>query len=251
MIELFSVDFVNAATEQLVALTRVARKNKIRFGTLRLVQVGGSMPTRAMLEAATTHVCRDIVNRYAGTELGSMARDSAQEILQQPGLAGHIEPGVEIGIFDNKGNRCADGKSGHVKARYEGDEDWIDIGDFGWIAPENKLFIVGRSADGAIGSEISPVHEIEHLVRLEWDMADAGAVLAADTASAARPLIWVATVENKDASAEKLEVIAQARGIDCAIKLFDLKSIPRTANGKINRAALKTALLAAATAKKH
>jgi acyl-coenzyme A synthetase/AMP-(fatty) acid ligase len=249
MIELFSVDFVNAATEQLIALTRVARKSNAHFKTLRTVQVGGSMPTRTMLEAAMTHVCRDIQNRYAGTELGSMARAGAQEILQNPGLAGYIEPGVEIGIFDDEGTRRADGKSGHVKARYEGGEAWIDVGDIGWIAPEKKLFIVGRSVDGAGGGHISPVHEIEHLVRLEWDMADAGAVLAGD--AGAKPQIWVATVENKDASAEKLEAIAQARGIDCAIRLFDLKSIPRNANGKINRAALKTVLLAADSSKKH
>jgi acyl-coenzyme A synthetase/AMP-(fatty) acid ligase len=248
MIDLFSVDFVNAATEQLLALTRVARKSKAQFKTLRIVHVGGSMPTQAMLEAATLHVCRDIQNRYAGTELGSMARAGAQEILHNPGLAGRIEPGVEIGIFDDAGNRCTDGKSGHVKARYQGDTNWIDVGDIGWIAPEQKLFIAGRDADGVSSKQISPVHEIEHLVRLEWDMADAGAVLAAESD---KPQIWVATVENKDASAEKLEALARARGIDCAIRLFDLKSIPRTANGKINRRALKMALLAQDSALKN
>ena len=246
MIELFAVEFVNAATEQLVALTRVARKSNARLATLRTVHVGGSVPTRAMLEAAAIHVCRDIQNRYAMTELGSLARTSAQEILRKPGLAGQIEPGIEIGIFDDKGNRCADGEPGHVKARYDdGGEAWVAVGDIGWVGADNELYIVGRSADGAISTQISPAYEIEHLLRLEWDMADAGAVLADDGASGGKPQIWVGTVGNQDADAEKLEAIARARGIDCAITLVELKSIPRTVNGKINRAQLKSALQAA------
>jgi long-chain acyl-CoA synthetase len=247
MIELFAVEFINAATEQLVALTRVAAKSNARLESLRTVHVGGSVPTRAMLEAAAIHVCRDIQNRYAMTELGSLARASAQEILRKPALAGQIEPGIEIGIFDDKGNRCPDGKPGHVKARYDdGDKDWVNVGDIGWIGAENELYIVGRSADGAISTQISPTYEIEHLARLEWDMADAGAVLVEDGAPGAKPQIWIGTVGNKDADAERLEAIARSRGIDCAIKLIALTTIPRTINGKINRAQLKSVLLAAA-----
>ena len=182
MIELFSIDYVNAATEQLVALTRAARKSGARLGTLRTVHVGGSVPTRAMLEAAAVHVCGNIQNRYAMTELGSLARADAHEILDKPGLAGHIEPGITIGIFDDNGNRCSNGKPGYVKARYDdGDKDWVDVGDVGWLAPENELYIVGRSADvGAGSTQISPVHEVEHLLRLEWDASDAAAVLVGD-----------------------------------------------------------------------
>ena len=160
MIELFAVDFVNAATEQMVALTRVARKSNARLGTLRTVHVGGSVPTRAMLEAAAIHVCRDIQNRYAMTELGNMARASAQEILQKPGLAGHIEPGVEIGIFDQKGNRCPDGKPGHVRARYfTGDQVWVEVGDIGWIAPD---------ATNCTSSGAAPTAQSVHKFRRRW-----------------------------------------------------------------------------------
>ncbi len=248
MIELFAVDFINAATEQLVALTRVAAKSNARLESLRTVHVGGSVATRAMLEAAALHVCRDIQNRYAMTELGCLARASAQEVLRKPALAGQIEPGIEIGIFDGAGNRCPDGKPGHVKARYdEGNKAWVEVGDIGWIGAENELYIVGRSADGAITTQISPTYEIEHLLRLEWDMADAGAVLAEAGAPGEKPQIWIGTVGNKDASAERLEAIAKARGIDCAITLIELKMIPRTINGKINRAQLNSALLAATT----
>lgn len=251
MIERFAVDFVNAATEQLVALTRVVAKSNVRLKTLRSVHVGGSVPTRAMLEAATAHICRDIQNRYAMTELGSLARAGAEEILRQPGLAGQIEPGVEIGIFDDEGGRCPDGEAGHIKARYaDGNKNWIEVGDIGWIAPENRLYVVGRSADGVISTQISPIHEIEHLLRLEWDMADAGAVLAAGAPSAGKLQIWAGTVEGKEASAEELERIAGARGIDCTIKLFELEAIPRTANGKIHRAQLRAALSAANSASK-
>jgi acyl-coenzyme A synthetase/AMP-(fatty) acid ligase len=244
MIDLFAVDFLNAATEQLVALTRVARKSNAHLKTLRTVHVSGSMATRALLEAAVIHVCHNILCRYGNTEMGNLARTNAQEVIDRPNLVGHIEPGVEIGIFDENGKRCPDDNPGYVRARYdEPGADWRDTGDIGWLAPENRLFIAGRSADGAAGRDISPMHEIEHLLRLEWDAADAGAALMQ---GGERPEIWLGTVDCKDADAEKLETIARARGIDCTLKLFALPAIPRTVNGKINRSQLKVALQAAA-----
>jgi acyl-coenzyme A synthetase/AMP-(fatty) acid ligase len=78
-------------------------------------------------------------------------------------------------------------------------------------------------------------------------LSDAGVVLMKGDAGG-KPEIWIGTVDSKDASAEELEAIARARGIDCTIKLFALKAIPRTVNGKISRAQLRDVLLAAAKA---
>jgi hypothetical protein len=91
---------------------------------------------------------------------------------------------------------------------------------------------------------VSPVHEVEHLLRLEWDATDAAAVLVEDGAGE-QPQIWIGIVDNKGASAEKIAAAARLRGIGYVIRLFDLTAIPRGANGKVNRPQLKTLLLAA------
>jgi acyl-coenzyme A synthetase/AMP-(fatty) acid ligase len=72
-------------------------------------------------------------------------------------------------------------------------------GDVGWLTADGGLFIVGRTADidnlsDASVRDISPVYEVEHLLRLEWDATDAAAVLVDD---GGEPEIWVGTVDSR------------------------------------------------------
>jgi acyl-coenzyme A synthetase/AMP-(fatty) acid ligase len=78
-------------------------------------------------------------------------------------------------------------------------------GDVGWLTADGGLFIVGRTADidnlsDASVRDISPVYEVEHLLRLEWDATDAAAVLVDD---GGEPEIWVGTVDCKDADPKR------------------------------------------------
>jgi acyl-coenzyme A synthetase/AMP-(fatty) acid ligase len=257
MIDLFSIDFIRCSTEQLAALTRAAVKSGAHLRSLRNVWVGGSVPTRVLLEAAMIHLCKDIYCFYGASETGTIAGIAAREVLLNPGLVGHIQPGVEVGIFDPSGKRCSAGEMGAVKTRLCDDESspagaatpWIDLGDLGRIAADGRLYVLGRTGDvdsprDTAAGRVSPVHEVEHLLRLEWDATDAAAVLVED-GSAQHPQIWIGVVDNKGASAEKIAAAARGRGIDYGIRLFDLTAIPRGANGKVNRAQLKTLLLAA------
>jgi len=253
MIELFSIDFVMAATEQLLALTRAARTTGAHLESLRTVEIAGAVPSRALLEGALIHVCRDIYCRYGATETGLMARAPARQVLSQPaGYAGRVLPGVEIAIVDGNDKLCQPGTIGRIKSRsispWLGNvhRSWIDLGDLGWLSADGELFVVGREADiGALEGvpRISPVHEAEHLLRLEWDAEDAAAVLIDAGSGAAAPQIWVATVDCPDADAEKLEKMLRERGIECSVRLIPFSAIPRGANGKIQRGELKLRLL--------
>lgn len=251
MIELFEIEHIMAATEQLLALTRAARNKKARLPSLRLIETGGAMPSRALLEAAMIYVCRDVYCRYGASEAGPMARAPARDVLARPGLAGYVLPGVEIGIFDKDGKRCPPGEVGLVRSRrdprwYGGDTPWVDLGDVGWLTENMELFIVGRAADlgtpaGEVARQASPVHEAEHLLRLEWDAADAAAV----EIEGPRPQLVIATVDCKDAEADAFEAILRRRGFDYAVHIVPVQKIPRGVSGKVNRAELK-ALLARA-----
>ncbi len=262
MIELYSIDFVMTSTEQLLALARVARKSGAHLRSLRTVWVAGGVATRALLEAAMIYVCKNTLCGYAASETGMMAQATATEVLSNPGLAGHVVPGVEAGIFDAKGERRPVGQVGFIRIRPDDDVDrplsgerpWIDVGDIGWIAPDGRLFVLGRAVDvnlvglqNAAAHQLSPVHEVEHLLRLEWDATDAAAVLVEDIARGSQAQIWVGVVDCKDANAENLAAIARPRGIEHPIRLFDLPAIPRGASGKVNREQLKALLLASAT----
>lgn len=247
MIDLFSIDAMLAAPEQLLAITRVARTSQAQLRSLRTVWVGGTMLTRSLLQSAAVHVCRDIICRYGASETGAMAHADARDVLQDPGFAGYVLPGVEIGIFDDRGGRCADGQTGLIKARRSGNEAWIDLGDIGRLTSGGRLYVLGRASEagtGCVGQQISPVHEAEHLSRLEWDVADAAAILIEDAANPAMLQIWIGMVDGKSADVGDLSALLRTRGIDHAIRLFDLKAIPRGTNGKVNRAQLKAVMLA-------
>src|SRR5579885_1047992 len=256
MVELFSVDFVFASTDQLVALIRVVRKSGAQLRSLRTVVTGGSVPTRALLEAATLHLCKNVLCRYGTSELGSVAEASASEILAQPTLVGHIQPEYEMAVVTTDGAPCPPGKPGLIRGRVRrndpgGPEPWTDNGDLGWMSSDGRLFVVGRTADIQDFSAISvgkflPEQEVEHLLRFEWDAADAAAVLGDRPSS--QPEIWVGVVDCKDADASKLEAILRRRGIPGSVRLFALTAIPRGANGKVQRGRLKSILVETAAA---
>lgn len=254
MIELFAIDFVKASTEQLLALTRVARKTGAEPRSLRTIWVGGSVPTRTLLEAALTHLCTNILCRYSASETGLVAQATAREILSlsRPGLVGRIVPGVEVGIFAADGRRCAEGETGRVKIRSstgsaaprtsDAGEYWIDLDDLGRVDSEGRLYLLGRASD-ASGAELSPVYEIEHILRLEWDVSDAAAVLVDDAAAGKSPQIWIGVVDNQGGSAEQLAAILRSRGLQYPLRLFDLPAIPRGSNGKVIRHQLKALMI--------
>ncbi|MGC1780629.1 MAG: class I adenylate-forming enzyme family protein [Xanthobacteraceae bacterium] len=257
IIELFSIDFVLTSMDQLIALTRAARKSDAQLRSLRTVASGGGIPTRAMLEAAAIHLCKNVRCRYGTSEVGLLADAPAAEVLSKPGFVGHVRPGFEMAAFDANGSRCRAGEIGIVKGRVKpspdrAEDDWTDHGDVGWMTAEGDVFVVGRTTDfapadysKASAREISPVHEVEHLLRLEWDAADAAAIQV-EGAAGAGPEIWVGTVDCKDARAEKLEAILRHRGIEGMVRIFPVAAIPRGAAGKVQRAQLKSLILATA-----
>jgi acyl-coenzyme A synthetase/AMP-(fatty) acid ligase len=251
MIDLFGIDLLYAATEQLVALVRVAKKTSAHLRSLRTTVVAGGIPTRALLEGAAVYFCKDVRCRYGTSELGVLAEAPASKVLENPGLIGFVLPGFEMAAFRANGQPCPPGEMGIVKARVKanpdrGEDAWTDHGDVGWITAHGEVFVVGRTsdidpADFASGAarEIAPVYEIEHLLRLEWDSADAAAVIVESADPNAGCEIWVATVDCKDASADKLQEILHHRGIEGTVRLRAVPAIPRGAAGKIQRVQLK------------
>ncbi|MCP3461507.1 class I adenylate-forming enzyme family protein [Bradyrhizobium sp. CCGUVB23] len=254
MIELFGIDMLYTATEQLVSLVRVARKTGALVRSLRTTVVAGGIPTRALLEGAAVYLCKNIACRYGTSELGVLAEAPASKVLQNPGLIGHVLPGFEMAGFKEDGSQCAPGEMGIVKARVKpnpdrGEDSWTDHGDVGWVTAAEEVFVVGRTSDirpadfaSAAAREVSPVYEIEHLVRLEWDAADAAALMVESAGAGGGPEIWVATVDCKDARADRIEDILRQRGIAGKVRLFSVAAIPRGAAGKIQRVELQSLL---------
>jgi acyl-coenzyme A synthetase/AMP-(fatty) acid ligase len=252
MIESFSIEVLLASTEQVLSLAATARRTGAQVRSLRMTVMSGGLPTRALLEAATAYLSKDIVSLYGATEIGLVSRAMGRDLLANPGLAGIVVPGTDAAVFDAAGKPCPAGQIGSIKVRRSADpdeaaeRDWIPLGDYGWFAPDGRLYVVGRSFDGAITeTRVPPALEAEHVLRLEFDYDDAAALMRDGEGAGSKPAIRFAIVGNRDATAGKLQAALQARGIDVAVELFALPSIPRGPGGKVNRAQLKAALDAA------
>jgi acyl-coenzyme A synthetase/AMP-(fatty) acid ligase len=262
MVELFGIDYVMAATEQLLALARAARKTGATMRSIRLVEVAGAPPTQVLLQNAVAYVCREIYCRYGASEAGAIARTHARDVLATPGFAGHVLPGVELEVVDAKGHALPVGAVGAVrirpKARGDGSSarsGWIDLGDLGFFGPDGALHILGRTSDEDLSKgsslpqadrqvlQLSMVQEAEHLLRLEWDATDAAAVLI-ETEPGRPQRIGFGTVDCKGVDTQALQALLLARGISCEVELFAIPFIPRSVNGKINRTQLRSMILA-------
>ena len=219
MIELFGIDMLYTATEQLVALARVARKTGAHLRSLRTTVVAGGIPTRALLEAAAVHLCKNIVCRYGTSELGVLAEATASNVLQKPGLIGFALPGFEMAAFTVDGHACAPGEMGIVKARVKpnpdrGEDAWTDHGDVGWVSAEGEIYVVGRTSDigpGDFGSQ-SGTRRLAGVRDRASRAAGMGCGGRRSTSGRVRrcgapPEIWVATVDCGDARPDVLEEV--------------------------------------------
>jgi hypothetical protein len=171
----------------------------------KLLSPGGSVPSRALLETAMAHVCKDIICRYGTTELGLVADAPATDVLDNPGLIGRVIPDIELAVFGRRGQRLSPGQVGIVKGRIKSwigdlpEEDahkhpWIETGDVGWLTKRQSVlrhWPYGRSRgsqqrrgrNGATG--LAGLRD-RHVVRLEWDAADAAVVLPGSPRSIAK-----------------------------------------------------------------
>ena len=121
------------------------------------------------------------------------------------------------------------------------------------MTADGGLYVLGRASEAQLRTpdlgarQISPVHEIEQLFRLEWDATDAAAVVFDDVADPTKPQIWIGVVDCKDADTRKFKSILHDKGIKCTLRLISMAFIPRGVNGKVNRSNLRSAMLAVAS----
>ena len=256
MIELYAVDFALMSTEQMLMLTKIARLTGAQLGSLRRVRTGGTAITRTLLEAATTHLCREIVCDYGSSEAGLIARAHVGEVLEQPGLAGHVFPWLRVGIFDATGAPCPPDVPGVIRVqrlghgsptgRRAGAAPWIDLGDHGWMSPEGcSSSAAGLPTAAPRCARFRRPAEVEHAVWLDWRVADVAAI-EVSTAAGAQSQIHVAVAGRVNGEQPPLPSALRAIGLADRVRIFDVPRIARGPSGKVDRPALRGQLQAAA-----
>ena len=207
-----------------------------------------------------------ILESYGSTEIGHVAGWTAKDMREgrwKPGAAGRLYDGVEVEIRDEEGNALGPDEVGEICVRtgltkgyvvkgeesagvLVGEDGWVHSGDIGRIDADGVLFLSGRQRDmiKTGGFQVWPA-ELETELRSHPWVADVAIVAAPDPRLGEIPQAIVVLAEEA-AGADRQE-IADALAAHLRDRLAHFKAarsvafaeqLPRTAAGKIDRAAL-------------
>ena len=200
---------------------------------------------------------------YGLTETnGSVCAAVGADLLQRPGTCGPIAPSVEIRIIDEQGLEVAAGGTGEIWLRgamlmsgycVSGKESpgvsaqgWFCTEDFGRVDPEGFLFLAERrqeifySNNGALS-----VASIERRL-YECECVDEAAAVFVE-AGQRLGKVFIAVVPRRGTAGHE-RVIAASLGPalpaeECELKIVTFTRLPRLATGKVDRHALRRALI--------
>ncbi len=254
------VDLLAGSPLQLRGLADLAEALGLRLPHLRHVLASGSPLSRAEAMHIRARLCSNLVERYAGTEMGQMAErppgftDAAEGFLGQP------FPWAVLEVVDPAGQPVPRGTPGRLRARsnsmapgYVGDpaataeafhQGWFYPGDTAVLLPDGRLHVLGRETEminaGGVKSSPTPIRDF---IATQPGVKDV-AVMGIDLPG--RPTeIWAALEAEEGLDLAALDRACRAALADRApVRLVPVASLPRNANGKVEMATLRTRLAA-------
>lgn len=218
---------------------------------LRCLLVGGAACPRALVERALA-AGLPLALTYGLSEATSQAATAPPELVaRKPGTVGAPLEGLELRV-DEAGEVLLRGPT--VAAGYVGSqlplrdrESWLHTGDLGELDNEGHLWITGRRAVRIVtgGVNVDPV-EVEEVLRAHRDVSDAVVVGVPDERWGEVVAAAVVAAPGSDPDPAELEALARCRlaGAKVPRRWLFLGDLPRNANGKVDRDAVRRELVA-------
>ena len=199
-----------------------------------------------------------LLERYGMTEIG-MALSNPYRGKRLPGRVGFAMPGVEVGIFDERGERLGEGSQGEIRVKgksvfleYWGEpqetesvfcDGWFKTGDIAFLERGGSYRILGRESVDIIksgGYKISAL-EIEEVLREHPLVEECAVVGIADPSWGER--VGAALVLSEGSSMDLEELRDWASGklarYKLPTRLLLLPSLPRNSMGKVTKNGIK------------
>ncbi|MGH6703810.1 MAG: class I adenylate-forming enzyme family protein [Bradyrhizobium sp.] len=225
-------------------------KNFVKPADLTVISFGATI-SPALRKRALAHLVTDLCDFYAANEVDTISsiRGSAE--------IGIVYPGVRVEVIDEHDHPLPLGEAGQIRVQtncmlhaYLDDPEetrrffkdgWFYTGDIGILHDMRRLQVIGRRDDvlNIGGWKIAP-EVIEDLILKTGEVGDAG-VCSISNADGIEE-ICVAVSHPRCGDEELLRRITdafRARHFGRIFHVIKLSAIPRTANGKLQRKALK------------
>jgi fatty-acyl-CoA synthase len=222
-------------------------KSKVNLHTLRIILVSGSVLPDEVRRDAMAMFGEILYDLYGSTEAGWVAVATPEDMQEAPGTLGKPVPGVDVAAFDEDRTRQAPRdkgtlavKSGMVFEGYASGEDtetfddYLSIGDTGWLDEEGRLFVEGRADEMVVigGENVYPV-EVESVIEGMEGVQDVAVVGIPDKEYGQ---VLAAFVEG---SVDQQQVVKYSRDNLASFKVPKVVEVvdelPRTSTGKVRK----------------
>jgi len=256
---LYEMDRIIASTAQLIAMLRQQDNENADFAGVKSMVVGGSHIPRSVAKRARA-ISRNIICLYGSTEVGVVATAPAETTIRHQSAVGFVAPGVRVEIVDEGGSALGFDREGIIRVnvpgapnRYLNDavasksvfrDGWFYPGDIGSLSAEGLLYVSGRVSEriNAGGVKVAP-NVIEDVISLRPEVSDVAAFEFVNEDGISEIAIAIVPHENVDRSnfnrAELRQSIQKELREKTPKRWIIVKEIPRTEQGKIDRAALQ------------
>jgi len=237
--------------QRLVALGPDAIQSR-RTRSLRAIICGGAqLPGQLAVDAM--NLLGDVVyNFYGATELGIVTLASPADLRAAIGTIGHIVPGNDVMLLDDRKNPVKDGDVGelYVKnamlvAGYHGNPDamrdsmhggYFSVGDLARRDGDGRYFIEGRKRDMVItgGVNVYPA-EVENAIEEHGQVAEAAVIGVPDPEWGERVKAFVVAKPGERIDAEQLKQFLRERiaGPKIPREYAFIDALPRNPTGKV------------------
>lgn len=257
MIAVYGAEALVTSSQQLRELVREQTQAPVACPSLRVIMTAGGLISRSLMLEARARLCNTIVNQYGSSEAGSTAYALADQLENVEGATGYVVPGAEVEVVDENNNRLPPNTDGILRVRVdwqaqpfppgspEADTDfrdgWFYPGDRGRMMPDGLLILSGRTSEviNAGGHKMAP-ELIEEILLRHSAVTDAGAFGIMGASGIEE--ICVAIVPRAPLSEAHVIEWCAERNVPVS-RVFTVKTLPKTALGKIQRSELKRQLL--------
>jgi acyl-CoA synthetase (AMP-forming)/AMP-acid ligase II len=231
-----------------IAAQRRAGETRL-FPRLRACVAGGA-PTPESVNDATAEVLqvRGVVGAWGLTEF-PVASSETPDDDALGSTVGRLSSGVEVRLVEGELRlRGPQQFLGYVDSSLDADaydeEGWFRTGDLGAIGDDGRIRIVGRLKDVIIrNAENISAQEVEEVLLLHPDVADAAVVGVADPRTGEQVCAFVVARPEADFSAGALVEHCAEHGLapykrPTTVRL--VAALPRNSMGKVLKATLRT-----------
>ena len=225
------------------------------------ISAGGSRLTLPLAREARLRLTPDVRVTYGATEATINTQGLAAELEDEPGQVGYPVGGAILEFLDEAGQPVPDGESGEIRIwsdrvaeGYIGDPDataerfrdgWFYTRDIGRRLPDGRLVLEGRADDRMLlGGSIKFMPAVlEDAAGACEGVRDAAAFAVPDAQGL--DVCWLAAVTDPGFDRDSLLAHLARYPKLPPIRVAWIDEIPRNAMGKVERAKLRDALMAA------